>query len=60
MLCDDCVHKNICYMKETCDYQKDIVYCKDCKHKKSLKCPMFFHEYQDNGFCHKGERIENE
>lgn len=47
----------------------EIVYCKDCEHRGTLKCPMFDYEYrewsedyeeidstEDIGFCHCGER----
>ena len=47
----------------------EVVRCKDCEHRGTLKCPMFDYEYrewsedyeeidstEDDGFCHYGER----
>lgn len=43
----------------------DIVQCKDCKHRyvtgvttQYYVCDFMGAEYSDDGYCHRGERIE--
>ena len=43
-----------------------VVRCKDCKYRRTARCPMWFEHYhsdqddytEDDGFCHCGERRE--
>lgn len=52
-----------------------IVRCKDCKHRQTLECPMFYETFvddnetygcwddndntEDDGFCYRGEKIDD-
>lgn len=46
---------------------EEIVRCKDCKHRyvtgittQYYVCDFMDAEYRDDGYCHRGERIDNE
>lgn len=53
----------------------EIIRCKDCKHRGTYGCPMWFKEHDcvdgswieyeydqttDDGFCEKGERLDGQ
>lgn len=55
------------------DFIKLVVRCRNCIHRKTDNCPMFYDHYNvayceweqedktdDEGFCHLGERDTNE
>lgn len=47
------------------EFIKQVIHCRDCIHRETLKCPMYQYNYdfdfyedvtEDSGFCQEGER----
>lgn len=63
--CKDCIHYDICIFHLKGDENKkcirfknkadvvEVVRCKDCKHRETYECPMYFEEdieWDDDGY----------